>query len=136
MIISEEDYLEHFGVKGMKWGVRKQRRGGTAEERRAGNRRFARNLAIGVGVGGASGLAIAALIKRHQNVKLREITTAGDNIRRATAAFSAHQARTAAGASYLKARADSFKAIPLGPIGSTGVARLGGAIPMNKIRGG
>lgn len=26
MIIDEEAYLEHFGVKGMKWGVRRQRR--------------------------------------------------------------------------------------------------------------
>lgn len=25
MIITEEDYLEHFGVKGMKWGVHKKR---------------------------------------------------------------------------------------------------------------
>lgn len=26
MIIDEEAYLEHFGVKGMKWGVRRERR--------------------------------------------------------------------------------------------------------------
>ena len=26
MIINEDDYLEHFGVKGMKWGVRKKLR--------------------------------------------------------------------------------------------------------------
>jgi hypothetical protein len=26
MIIDEEDYLEHFGKKGMKWGVRRERR--------------------------------------------------------------------------------------------------------------
>lgn len=25
MIINEDEYLEHFGVKGMKWGVRKQK---------------------------------------------------------------------------------------------------------------
>lgn len=25
MIINEDDYLEHFGVKGMKWSVRKQK---------------------------------------------------------------------------------------------------------------
>jgi ribosomal protein S12 len=26
MILSEADYVEHFGVKGMSWGVRKERR--------------------------------------------------------------------------------------------------------------
>ncbi len=63
MIVEEDIYLEHFGVKGMHWGVRNQRRGGTPEQRRAGNRKFARNLAIGAGVGVAGGLAVAAMLK-------------------------------------------------------------------------
>ena len=46
MTTSEElvaDILEHYGIKGMKWGVRKER---TAAEKKA----LAKNIAIGVGV--------------------------------------------------------------------------------------
>lgn len=51
MIIDEEDYLEHFGVKGMKWGVH---RDGT---RRTTGQKFA-----SVGVGAAAGLVTANLV--------------------------------------------------------------------------
>lgn len=35
MIINEDDYLEHFGVKGMKWGVRREARRDAKESARA-----------------------------------------------------------------------------------------------------
>lgn len=35
MIITENDYLEHFGVKGMKWGVRREARRDAKESARA-----------------------------------------------------------------------------------------------------
>ena len=72
MIIDQDEYLEHFGKKGMKWGVR---RGGTKEQRRAGNRKFARNLAIGTGVGIAGGLAVGVMLKRNGLVGLRNVDT-------------------------------------------------------------
>ena len=35
MIINEDDYLEHFGIKGMKWGVRREARRDAKESARA-----------------------------------------------------------------------------------------------------
>lgn len=35
MIFNEDDYLEHFGVKGMKWGVRREARRDAKESARA-----------------------------------------------------------------------------------------------------
>lgn len=32
--VSQRDYLEHFGVKGMKWGVRKDRNPGPDRDER------------------------------------------------------------------------------------------------------
>ena len=32
-VMTESDYLEHFGVRGMKWGVRKQRNTSNASSR-------------------------------------------------------------------------------------------------------
>lgn len=75
-----DDFLEHFGVRGMKWGVkniREQRKNATPEQRKAGRRKFARNLAIGVGGGVAVGLGAAFMINRsHSMKKLRDIRNA------------------------------------------------------------
>jgi hypothetical protein len=83
VIIDEEDYIEHFGVKGMKWGVRKDRgRSGTA---RSGQKtpRFsaeqkvkAKKVAIGLGVlTVAAGTAyLAYSMNRNGNVPIRSIT--------------------------------------------------------------
>ncbi len=35
-----EAFLEHYGVMGMKWGVRNEKRGRSRKERRASNRAF------------------------------------------------------------------------------------------------
>lgn len=52
-IIQEEDELAHFGVKGMKWGVRKERPSGadpTAEAKSAHRKEVAKKVAIGTGI--------------------------------------------------------------------------------------
>ena len=95
MIIDEDVYLEHFGVKGMRWGVRNQKRGGTKEQRRAGNKKFVRNLAIGVGVGAVGGVAVAAIINRNRNLKIRQINQSRASIQRSMKMFQASQARYA-----------------------------------------
>lgn len=57
MIITEEDYLEHYGVKGMKWGVRRQRRIDVL--RRAG----AKDSTISTRVRAATNLGVIDLAK-------------------------------------------------------------------------
>lgn len=62
-----EDFLEHFGVKGMRWGQRKSRQeGGSGRKSQttaAGKARFGRNLTLGIIGGAAAGLTLAALAK-------------------------------------------------------------------------
>lgn len=71
MIIEEEVYLEHFGIKGMRWGVRNKHfkkvprstDPSTAREViRSGTRLTTTLLASGVGI-----LAIAMIVGGHQN---------------------------------------------------------------------
>jgi hypothetical protein len=47
MLITEEAYLQHYGKKGMKWGVRKKKKPLTAKERQ---RKTERNVKIAKGV--------------------------------------------------------------------------------------
>lgn len=71
MIIQETDYLAHYGVKGMRWGVRKEyepkgrkkasstpviseKKQLTSEEKKARNKAIAKKVAIGAAVVGAT----------------------------------------------------------------------------------
>lgn len=62
-----DDFLAHYGVRGMKWGVRKtsiesapSKTSLTDEERRARNKKIARNIAVGVTVAAALGVSAYA----------------------------------------------------------------------------
>ena len=56
MTLSYENYLEHYGVKGMKWGVRKDRRERTPEQqaRRDKAKSVAKKAAVGLAVVGGA----------------------------------------------------------------------------------
>ncbi len=49
MIIEEDIYLEHFGIKGMQWGVRKSKT--SSSKGTKGKINTKKKVAIGVGVG-------------------------------------------------------------------------------------
>jgi hypothetical protein len=56
MIIEEDIYLEHFGKKGMKWGVRK------AREKKSFGERSGKQKAVILGAGGVAGLLAARFV--------------------------------------------------------------------------
>lgn len=145
MILDEEVYLEHFGVKGMKWGVRKNPysgmklyRDGVRDPRRDKKKKIVRNVAIAAGVTAAGGLAVAAFLKKRGSIPAKSIPkTAYPNFQEAfRATFPTHKEsvfyNTYAEEAFRKAGA--FGPIPLGPIGSTSVARLRGAIPLPRVK--
>lgn len=51
MIITAEDYIEHFGVKGMRWGVRRDRRANTHIKVGAGQGTLSDKVRSGLTVG-------------------------------------------------------------------------------------
>lgn len=98
MIITEEDYLEHFGVKGMKWGVRryqnkdgsltsrgkkKYKRSEESEENEKERKaRRKRNIKIAVGVGvGVAAAAVAAY-------GIYKMNSSGNNIEKGKSALN------------------------------------------------
>lgn len=69
--------LEHFGTKGMRWGVRKARsetsgngQGKTKEEKRSRNKKIAAAVLVTAGVG-----ATAVILSRNHNLKMKDIST-------------------------------------------------------------
>ncbi len=49
MVVNEDDFLEHFGKKGMKWGVRKEIRKTDSEQKINKGKKFATALLITAG---------------------------------------------------------------------------------------
>lgn len=86
MIIYETDYLAHHGVKGMKWGVRKQRvlkgkkRGQTASSIKASSKKkWSTKKKVAVGGAIAAGTALAAIggYAIYKNTKRAKAAKAG-----------------------------------------------------------
>lgn len=87
-----DQYLMHYGIKGMKWGHRKQRersntRRSASSRKSARARRIARNVAIaGVAVG-ATVAAVGigrAVLKNNKGVKLSSLTKGFKNRKQGT----------------------------------------------------
>jgi hypothetical protein len=97
MIIDERLYLEHFGVKGMRWGVRNKRPSGSSSPKsgepdaaKAERRKEqAKKIAVGLGAAGI-GVATAAMLVRHnKNKKMAEVETLHKNVLQAKRLFDA-----------------------------------------------
>lgn len=82
-VMDTDEFLEHFGVKGMKWGVRKERDSGSKQPHKVFNKR---NAAIAGGVlAVGAGVAVAVLAKNgnipmpefHTNPQVRNLAMQG-----------------------------------------------------------
>lgn len=76
MIINEEVYLEHFGVKGMKWGVRREKsetQSNTDQTPKKDNSSRNKKIAAGVAVA-AGAIAVAAILKRSGGVDIKSLS--------------------------------------------------------------
>ena len=87
MIIDEEAYIEHFGVKGMRWGVRKDRSSGDVMDKRPMDKKeVAKKIAIGLGVlTVAVGAAYAGkTLSQNGSLRLRDIKPPTKTVQDAT----------------------------------------------------
>lgn len=61
-----EDFLEHHGVKGMRWGARRKSQSSNEPNR---TKHFAKRAAIGAGIG-VSAVAVGVILSRHGGKKI------------------------------------------------------------------
>jgi hypothetical protein len=146
---SVEEFLEHHGVKGMRWGVRNVRAtiGRGVNKTEAFVKRHKKGIAT-AGVVGAAAIGAAFMAKnintkkriasfRSMDERIREIQhelnfsrnlnlPSRQGLKNQLQTLKEQQLRETIGEKY-------FKNIVAGPIGSTGVSRLSGAIPLPKV---
>lgn len=81
MIIDEDAYIEHFGVKGMRWGVRKENKSSSSttkikEEKPNRNKKAA--IILGSVAASAAIAAGAIYVKKRMNVSVKETAKASE----------------------------------------------------------
>ena len=101
MIIEEDVYLEHFGVKGMHWGVRKEPKRSLSptaklQKKRQFHNRVRKVARVGaaVGLAGISAVAVHSFIKHHQAIRMLQVSqlrTTRHNILAAQQYIDAHK---------------------------------------------
>lgn len=132
-----DNILSHHGVKGMKWGVRKAQLGSAAKATGRGISRGAKATGRGVSRGakaaGRGAKKVGTFAKDNPEVVLAGAAFVATVLAgRAAAGRSGvdRQARTSVRRTQTMTSRIAPRAIPLGPVGSTG----GGRTPMREVR--
>lgn len=85
MFETADDVLEHFGVRGMRWGVRNQRSSG---EGNSSKKKRAVKIAVGAGVVIAGAAFATLMIRKHGSTSIKTLASR-DNAARVGAGFMA-----------------------------------------------
>jgi hypothetical protein len=87
MIVDEDVYLEHFGIKGMRWGVRNDEDGAKSESRFSDRQKKAAVILGSAAVVTAIGVG-AIYAKKHFGVKVSDIPKSAESTKKFAEAMS------------------------------------------------